>query len=318
MNKRLLIILCALGLSFSAGAQGLRDMRINEVLVENVDSYADDFGHKVGWIELYNSGYASANLSGAYIRLISGSDTTSYRIPTNDARTVVPPQGYAIFFADGSTHKGTFYTNFVLGAVNSGENFQGVNQTLELLDQSGNVIIDNLSYNTGDMAEDVSYGRYTDYSNGESSLRVLEHATPLQTNNVEVEEKKSEIFRQNDPNGIAMAITAMSVVFTALLLLYLIFKNLGRFMQRGARRKERKAAAAAEAAAAASQVSVTAEDEELTGEELAAIALAIRLYEDDIHDIESNVITINKVARAYSPWSSKIYSLRQLPNKKTW
>ncbi len=57
-----------------------------------------------------------------------------------------------------------------------------------------------------------------------------------------------------------------------------------------------------------------AEGEVIHGEELAAIALALYRYRNDLHDIESSVITINKVARAYSPWSSKIYGLRQFPS----
>lgn len=36
---------------------------------------------------------------------------------------------------------------------------------------------------------------------------------------------------------------------------------------------------------------------------------------DDNHDVENTVLTIRKVARTYSPWSSKIYSLRDVPRK---
>jgi len=52
---------------------------------------------------------------------------------------------------------------------------------------------------------------------------------------------------------------------------------------------------------------------DLHGEEAAAIALAIHLYQSEIHDMESFKITMQKVSRIYSPWSSKIYTLRQYP-----
>jgi LPXTG-motif cell wall-anchored protein len=52
---------------------------------------------------------------------------------------------------------------------------------------------------------------------------------------------------------------------------------------------------------------------DLHGEEAAAIALAIHLYKSQLHDMESLTITLQKVSRIYSPWSSKIYSLRQNP-----
>lgn len=44
----------------------------------------------------------------------------------------------------------------------------------------------------------------------------------------------------------------------------------------------------------------------------AAIAMAIHLYYAEVHDEESNVVTIKTVERRYSPWSSKIYGLNNL------
>ena len=48
-------------------------------------------------------------------------------------------------------------------------------------------------------------------------------------------------------------------------------------------------------------------------EEAAAIAMAISMYKSQMHDMESFTITLKKVSRIYSPWSSKIYTLRQNP-----
>ncbi|MCF6358769.1 MAG: hypothetical protein L3J54_13285, partial [Draconibacterium sp.] len=47
------------------------------------------------------------------------------------------------------------------------------------------------------------------------------------------------------------------------------------------------------------------------GNVTAAISLAIHLYFSELHDEESNIVTIKKVRKAYSPWSSKIYSVNQ-------
>ena len=46
-----------------------------------------------------------------------------------------------------------------------------------------------------------------------------------------------------------------------------------------------------------------------TPHEQAAIAMAMHLY-FDAHDEEPHVITIQEVEKRYSPWSSKIYSMR--------
>jgi hypothetical protein len=45
----------------------------------------------------------------------------------------------------------------------------------------------------------------------------------------------------------------------------------------------------------------------------AAIALSIHMYKNELHDRESFTITLKKVSKIYSPWSSKIYTLRQNP-----
>jgi hypothetical protein len=45
----------------------------------------------------------------------------------------------------------------------------------------------------------------------------------------------------------------------------------------------------------------------------AVIALAIDIHIRDVHDYEKTVLTIQKVMRPYSPWSSKIYGIRQMP-----
>jgi len=52
---------------------------------------------------------------------------------------------------------------------------------------------------------------------------------------------------------------------------------------------------------------------QVSDEEAAAIAMAIYMYKVEMHDKESLTITLKKVSRIYSPWSSKIYTLRQNP-----
>ncbi len=49
-----------------------------------------------------------------------------------------------------------------------------------------------------------------------------------------------------------------------------------------------------------------------SGEVNAAIAMALYHYYNELHDIESGVVTIRRVSRHYSPWSSKLYNMRKL------
>jgi hypothetical protein len=48
---------------------------------------------------------------------------------------------------------------------------------------------------------------------------------------------------------------------------------------------------------------------------VAAIGLALQQYFEEIHDYEKTIMTIKKVVKPYSPWSSKIYGLRQMPRR---
>ena len=49
-----------------------------------------------------------------------------------------------------------------------------------------------------------------------------------------------------------------------------------------------------------------------SGEENAAIAMALYQYFNELHDVESGVVTIKRVSRHYSPWSSKLYNMKNL------
>jgi hypothetical protein len=48
---------------------------------------------------------------------------------------------------------------------------------------------------------------------------------------------------------------------------------------------------------------------EIPNGDMVAIAMALHLFYDEVHDTESNVITIKRIERRYSPWSSKIYGI---------
>ncbi|MFO7874105.1 MAG: OadG family protein [Bacteroidales bacterium] len=124
-------------------------------------------------------------------------------------------------------------------------------------------------------------------------------------------------FAQHDPHGFIMAMLGMGIVFTILILTYVIFSNTPKFFTprfkerlRSLFRKTSPDAAPAKAGEeGAGDIDAAAD---LTGEINAAIAAAIYLYRSELHDYENTVLTMKKVSRTYSPWSSKIYGLRNL------
>jgi Na+-transporting methylmalonyl-CoA/oxaloacetate decarboxylase gamma subunit len=117
-------------------------------------------------------------------------------------------------------------------------------------------------------------------------------------------------FVHNDPYGGIMALVGMSIVFSALLLLYIIFSNTPVLFTFSFRQRLKKALTFKKKEEVPVETPVQ-KQEELSGEVNAAIAAAIHLYRSELHDFEDTVLTIKKVSRTYSPWSSKIYGLRK-------
>jgi hypothetical protein len=103
------------------------------------------------------------------------------------------------------------------------------------------------------------------------------------------------------------------IVFTVLAALYIVFLNVPRGLKLflGARDAIKKIGKKKEAEPELVVDRVPASSKEpISGAVNAAITAAIHLYiNDNYHDDEDAILTIQKVSRRYSPWSSKIYSV---------
>jgi Na+-transporting methylmalonyl-CoA/oxaloacetate decarboxylase gamma subunit len=274
-------------------AQNATDFRINEILVYNDSNAVNDFGERTAWIEIFNSAYNDVNLGGCYLT-DDLNNPTKYWIPTGDPITNISKRNYIIFWADNHPTRGIFHLNFKLDE----------GKTIALFDANGKTLIDKIEIPTG-QKPDITYGRPTNDSN---NLVFLEKSTPGANNDYTRKKSAGESFVELDPYGIGMTMIAMLVVFSALAILFIIYKNMGRFfIRRGASLKK--------SPGTGEKVSATHSRGEMSGEVNAAIAMALHLYQSELHDYENTVLTIQKVSRNYSPWSSKIYTLRKQPNK---
>jgi len=291
---RTLVVLSLLLVSFGAMAQQQTSMRINEFMLTNTSDLQDDFGEHGQWVELFNSSYGTVDISGCYLTN-DPNNLKKYMFPKGDLITKIKPRQFVVIWADGNQHKGTLYTNFTFAP----------GEEILFVGGDGKTIIDRVT--VPELGENQSFARKTD---GKGEWHVAASTTPRAANVTHTEETKSQKMARIDPYGWIMALTAMSVVFTALVILYIIFKQIGNASIKRGRKKTAKSNAP-EAVKAA----VAASDEVTTGETYAAIAMALHLFreENDTHDEESFVVTLNHTDRTYSPWSSKIYSLRQLP-----
>ncbi|MDR1680866.1 MAG: lamin tail domain-containing protein [Prevotellaceae bacterium] len=319
MGKKLYIILTGVLLLFGAraAAQSQSDMRLNEILVNNTDDYEDDYGHKHGWIELFNTSRGTVDIGGCYISN-DRNNLKKYRIPKGDVLTKIKPRQHIVLWADNMPLRGTFHVNFTLTETD----------VLYFTSSNGRDIVDSLHFPTGEgpfpvmdyiadsdgvrietkgsiaayPVDNVSYGRLMDgeTTGGDSGWAFLVKTTPSSNNVILDSEAAAQRFKEFDPVGIIMAITAMSVVFVALMLLYLIFKQIGRAAVRSGRKK-------------AARAGIIPHEDEIPGEVYAAIATAVHLYiqQGEVHDVENTILTFRNIKRNYTPWNSKIYGLRK-------
>lgn len=106
--------------------------------------------------------------------------------------------------------------------------------------------------------------------------------------------------------GLVILLVGMFIVFTALLVLFTLFTLMPKFLAAFDRKPKQK------------KVKTTTENQSedyVSGEQIAAVSTAVYLFLEEAHDEENAIVTINSVAKNYSPWSSKIYVTHQFNNR---
>ncbi len=126
---------------------------INEVMADNITTYADNYGQFDDWIEIYNPLNYDVNLAG-YFLSDNSENPRRWQIPSTFIDSVkIPAQGYLLFFADDDGSQGVLHTNFNL---NNNTEFIG------LYSPDGLTRVDEIYWQH--MDADTSLGRLTDGS----------------------------------------------------------------------------------------------------------------------------------------------------------
>lgn len=123
------------------------DIVINEFLAQNNTTIQDPFGSFEDYVELYNKGTSTVDLSGMYMS-DSLAEPTEWAIP---AGTTLAPGETILFWADEDLLEGPLHADFKLSA--SGED-------IGLWDTDGVTLLDSVSF--GPQVSDVSTGRLED------------------------------------------------------------------------------------------------------------------------------------------------------------
>ena len=300
-----LSLLLLVGLTSCGEKKTNSKLMLNEVLIDNQSNFQDDYGLHSAWIEVFNKSYGSADLAGCLLKVSNQpGDTVTYFIPKGDVLTLVKPRQHALFWADGEPNRGTFHTSCKLNPETA--------NLIGLFD-SGKKLLDQIVVPAGVLSVNQSYARVSDAAEewevkGGSPEK---YVTPSTNNKTINSHAKMEKFEEHDGSGIGMAISAMSVVFCGLLLLFILFKCVGKISVNLSKRNAMKVKGITD-----KQEAKEKKLGEAPGEVFAAIAMAMHEMQSDVHDVEETVLTITRVKRSYSPWSSKIYTLRETPHKK--
>lgn len=305
MNRKILVsIAVLLAASLTAPAQNVADLVISEVAPDGI--VMDDFGRQSGYIEIYNTSQGTVNFGGCF--LTDDKDNLKKSIIQKGySQTKLGPCQTIIFYASGRGEDGILYTNFTLER----------GKTLYLISNDGRTVIDTI-----EIPEDLPAGMAVEKLPIDAKGLEMEQQSepalpsPMMKNGNANAESGSQKMERTDPHGFVLAIVSVSVVFSALAVLWFLFWVLfERPAKKKSQPKKEKKSKKAKTGGADTEIAAAiamAMDMESNGDVYAAIATAVHLYLNDaVHDYESLVITIKSAAS--SDWSGKTQTFRRMP-----
>lgn len=277
-------------------AQSITAARINEVMIDNVDNYIDNYGKRSPWIEIYNSSAGTIDLAGCFLT-DDPQDLKKYMIPKGDVLTAIKPRQSVVFFADEMPLRGTFHLNFTLAPDTT--------HYLALISSDGNTIIDEVEM-PASLPANHSYARIDDgvrTAVATEAWHITQHTTPGSNNVVKDKNEKIDRLQEADPNGFVMTITAMLVVFSGLLILFLAYKLVGIVAMRLEGRKENLHSRLHKE---------STESASTTEDPLVAVAISLALTTElEMGGGEApGRLTIRPRTLPYTPWSDKSQMMR--------
>ena len=282
-------------------AQVEQSIKINEVMTSNTSNLQDEYGQREAWIEIANVSFTTYNVRGMFITtdrsVLDPQMSVPERmkrmsaIPSGEPRTALSGRQHLILFCNSLPSKGSMHLSVPIDP--SKPTWVGL--------YSGNAtqLIDSVTVPV--IADNLSYARHKDGSVN-WVVKSAEQVTPGISNMTDIVETKTAKLKREDPYGFGITVLAMGIVFFCLALLFVFFTLFGFFM------KHRSAVASIQPVKAgvktvektmevASKTSTILQDGLKTkgiDKEvyMAVIAMALKEYQDNVHDVESGVITI--------------------------
>jgi len=287
-------------------AQMDASIKLNEVMTSNKTSLIDEYGAHNAWVEIANISHSTYNIRGMYLttdrsvldKKMSVPDRMKRmsQIPNGDVRTNLSGRQLVVFQLCSQPAKGSLHLSVPVEADKP--------TWIALYNGNATQLIDSVTVPV--LQADQSYARIANNGNAmDWEVKSADRVTSGIQNITTVSESKVEKFKREDPYGIGMAIMAMGIVFFCLALLWIVFTLFGMLMRHMDTAK--KVAQHQPIKPITKTVEKTIEVGHKTGVILqeglktkgidrevymAVIGMALKQYEDDVHDVESGVITI--------------------------
>lgn len=319
MNKFGLLLCSMLATTASLSAQMHESIRLNEVMTNNTANLQDEYGQCGAWMEIVNTSHTTYNIRGMYVTtdrsVLDKKMSVPERvkrmsiIPSGDARTVLTGRQHVVFYLNSNPVKGMLHLNAPVDSLKTA--------WIALYDGNGVDLIDSVTVPV--MAVNQSFARHID-GEGEWEVKPADAVTPSISNYIHITESKIAKLKREDPYGFGITVLAMGIVFFCLALLFVFFYFFGLFM-----RTRHSVAKLQPVKAGVKTVEKTVEIGHKTGVVLqdglkskgidkeiyiAVISMALKQYQDDVHDVESGVITIK---HHHTEWNSEVLQITQYP-----
>ena len=305
---KLLTSLLVLG-CLTVFGQGAKNIKINEVMTRNTANIVDEYNEHLPWIELANVSFTTFNVRGMYIttdtavlnKKLSVPERVSKMsiIPNNETRTNMGGRQHLLLFLNSLPAKGSTH---ITARVDADQPLW-----VGLFDGNGVDLIDSVTVPAA-MNENTSYARQKDGADV-WEVKPADAVTPGIENFIHITESKVAQIKRDDPHGFGITVLSMGIVFFCLALLYVFFRVFGMIIvhQRGLKKAGQKAATVQPVKVAVKTTEKAVEVAHKTNVVLkdglhtkgidreiymAVIAMALKQYQDDVHDVESGIITI--------------------------
>ena len=323
MDKtRLLLSGILLASASAVMAQGAKNIRINEVMTNNVASIQDEYGQREAWIELENTSFTTYNIRGMYLTtdrsVLDSKMSVPERIkrmsiiPNGEPRTQIGGRQHIVFFSNSNPAQGKLHLSLKVP----------MSEPVWIGFYNGNAVdlIDSVTVPA--LAADQSYARH----GNKWSVKAAEKVTPGIENFIKTDETKDAYLKREDPHGIGITLLAMGIVFFCLALLFIFFWLFGEIMAHIDMAK--KVVNTQPIKPITKTVEVTHDIAHATGNILqdglktrgidkevyiAVISMALKQYQDDVHDVESGIITIKSKDTG---WSDEYSQMTQFHDPK--